>query len=192
MRLSRSATSLRGNLAGKFFARWVLLLNSFNLSYPTLPLPPLVFAILMAECGSSSCGSNSSRERQRYHDEVPTTPEHPTVVDITDALAILDLQGTPKSSGHQVTRSSLRKDHHHPKPLQARKILFPAQATSEVQPNWTVAEQEGLVLFLMLHSSGREWITRKQNQFWDQAGTFIQQLLNTSHSRTGKKTCLTF
>ena len=139
----------------------------------------------MDEGVASSCASSSSRERQRYQGDAPTTPEHSNVVDITDTFHRLDLQGTPKSSRHHITKpSSLRKENH-PQPLQARKILFSAKVTSEAMPNWTVPELEGLVLFSMLHSSGREWVTRKQKQFWDQADTFIQQLLKTCHCRTG-------
>ena len=139
----------------------------------------------MDEEVTSSCASSSSREQQIYEEDAPTTPEHSNVVDITDTFHELNLQGTPKSSRHHITKpGSLRKEHH-PEPLQARKILFSAKVTSESLPNWTVAELEGLVLFIMLHSSGREWVTRKQKQFWDQAGTFIQQLLKTSYCRTG-------
>jgi len=100
LRLSRSATSLGDNLTGKFVAKWIPLPKSFRLSYLTPPLPLLVFALSMDEGVASSCASSSSRERQRYQGDAPTTPEHSNVVDITDTFHRLDLQGTPKSSRH--------------------------------------------------------------------------------------------
>ena len=136
----------------------------------------------MDEGVASSCASGSSRERQR---DPPTTPERSFGVDITDAFDRLDLECTPKSSRHDITKPSSLRQEHHPQPLQARKILFPTKITSDPLPNWTVAELEGLILFLMLHSSGNEWVNHKHKQFWDQAGTFIQQLLKTSYCRTG-------
>ena len=42
----------------------------------------------------------------------PTTPEHSNVVDITDTFHRLDLQGTPKSSRHHITKPSCIFDYH--------------------------------------------------------------------------------
>ena len=53
--------------------------------------------------------------------------------------------------------------------------------------NWTEDELRHLTSFLMLHTDGKSWVSHKDYKFWDSAGEFIQQLLLTSHCRSGKK-----
>ena len=52
------------NLADKFVAGWLLPSKVLDLSYPTLPLPPLVFAIQSDEGRQLADKSTASR---RYH-----------------------------------------------------------------------------------------------------------------------------
>ena len=51
---------------------------------------------------------------------------------------------------------------------------------------WSEAELKQLTLFLLLHTDGKTWISHKNYKFWDSAGEFIQQILHTSHCRSGK------
>ena len=51
------------------------------------------------------------------------------------------------------------------------RVLFPRQ--EQVNMKWLDKEFYALILFLMFHTDGKNWVTHKNKKFWEDAGTFV-------------------
>jgi len=103
------------------------------------------------------------------------TPTKPLFVEeVTDDLQYLNID-TPCGKKQANSR------------LQGRvkgKVLF-SSISGIANTKWTDEELQSLTSFLMLYTDGQSWVAHKDDNFWNQAGVFIQQQLKTSHCRTG-------
>ena len=51
---------------------------------------------------------------------------------------------------------------------------------------WSVSEEHALVCFILLHSDGKSWVSRRSDEsFWNRAADYICTRLNSPHLRTG-------
>ena len=147
---------------------------------------------LMAEYEQG--GHRRKRHRGLIQDDhdAPEPPSTTAIDQLTVSVRDVHLEDTPKSRRQQ--GRGLRTGLH-------RKRLFPKSEVTQASPlvlqktpqqyerlpNWTDAELSGLTEFLMLHTDGKTWVAHKDNQFWDQAGAFLQQLHKTSYRRSGNR-----
>ena len=76
LRLSWSASSLENNLKGEYVAEWILLPESFRLSYLTPPLPLLVFAVQRDEDRELVGKTILPRKHQRDQNSIAIILEH--------------------------------------------------------------------------------------------------------------------
>ena len=65
-------------------------------------------------------------------------------------------------------------------------IIVEGPARQSQFNKWTDEEFQALISFLMLYTDGNSWPSHKDENFWDKAGAFIQQQLQTNHCRTGR------
>lgn len=69
------------------------------------------------------------------------------------------------------------------KSKKVKRNLFPKEIKSH--DPWSVEETKSLVLFIMLYSDGKAWMTHKDFNFWNEAGGFIQRRVHTPYKRSG-------
>ena len=115
-----------------------------------------------------------------------------TIYDAMNAFSELHLLDTPKSSNYVSTRLAIN-----PRGSQSRlnaetkrSTLFHTEKPEKLK--WTDDEVYALVLFTMLYTDGKQWVTHKDTKFWNDAGIFVQQHSGSSHCRTGNAYCLAF
>ena len=63
------------------------------------------------------------------------------------------------------------------------KVLFYKKQDNVI---WSDNELYSLILFMMLFTDGKIWVSHKNSKFWEDAGKFVQQQSCTAHCRTGK------
>ena len=51
---------------------------------------------------------------------------------------------------------------------------------------WSTGESRALVSFLLLCSEGSSWTSRKEECFWEKAGQYVQNLVQSEYCRTGQ------
>lgn len=64
-----------------------------------------------------------------------------------------------------------------------RRTLFPAEKHDKLK--WTDGEMYALVLFMILHTDGKQWCAHKTTKFWDNAGIFVQLRSGSAICRSG-------
>lgn len=108
---------------------------------------------------------SSQPAQKRFRPEGPRTPPSgESTIDVQVAEAFSRLEVTPKSLMRKRFRSQKRLD-------------FSSAPTSRMQPkmqNWSNAEIQSLLMYMMLHTGGSYWVAHKDLQFWGSAGKFIQ------------------
>ena len=80
--LLRPGLAALDNLADKFVAGWLLPSKVLDLSYPTPPLPLLVFAIQRAEGRQLAGRSTASRRRYRGQDSIIIILEYHSIINV--------------------------------------------------------------------------------------------------------------
>ena len=104
------------------------------------------------------------------------------VSELTAAEAKCFLLDTPKSRGRILGSIN------HPS---RRKLcdVYSGNSTKKKQPRsippWTELVKL-LTEFIMLYTDGEKWVSHKNMKFWDQAGKYMQQFLNTFYVRSGR------
>ena len=105
-----------------------------------------------------------------------------TVSDAVNAFNELQLLESPKSTSCYLSANSnvvqSRLNHE-----SKRRTLFP---TDKFKLKWTDSEMYALVLFMMLHTDGKQWCAHKDTKFWNDAGVFVQLYSGSSICRSGK------
>ena len=123
----------------------------------------------------------------------PTTTSdlHVDVEALTACIGSVQVKDTPKSRrphGRGSRRIYRGKALFHAEDEETMQVVRTEKSGNIVRnTNWTEDELRHLTSFLMLHTDGKSWVSHKDYKFWDSAGEFIQQLLHTSHCRSGKK-----
>ena len=68
-----------------------------------------------------------------------------------------------------------------------KRTLFPIRRSAFPLPPWSYSELLALVTFLLLHTDGRTWPSRRcDDDFWENAAKFVQTLSKVHHCRTGE------
>ena len=80
--LLRPGLAALDNLADKFVAGWLLPSKVLDLSYPTPPLPPLVFAIQSDEGRQLAGKITASRRRYRSQDSILIIREYQSIITV--------------------------------------------------------------------------------------------------------------
>ena len=80
--LLRPGSAALDNLADKFVAGWLLPSKVLHLSYPTPPLPLLVFAIQSDEGRQLADKSTASRIRYRGQDSILIILEYQSIINV--------------------------------------------------------------------------------------------------------------
>ena len=80
--LLRPSLAALDNLADKFVAGWLLPSKVLDLSYPTPPLPLLVFAIQSDECSQLAGRSTASRRCYRGQDSILIILEYQSIITV--------------------------------------------------------------------------------------------------------------
>ena len=129
----------------------------------------LLVLFVMAASGSSR--DDSDTDAKMICEATPTTP------------SFHSLESTPKSRRRQP--KSLLTNSCVPQRLFTPSVAVTSHKKSTNLPKWTDAELQYLTLFLLLHTDGKSWTLRKDANFWDKAGEFIQQLVRSPYYRSG-------
>ena len=114
------------------------------------------------------------------------TPEpHSSSVMVSDAVNAfneLQLLESPKLTSWYLSAncSSVQSRLNHET---KRRILFP---TDKFKLKWTDSEIYILVLFMMLHTDGKQWYALIITKFWDNAVVFVQLYSGSSICRSCK------
>ena len=111
---------------------------------------------------------------------------------VARALSCLNVEAEILGSTPKGIHSKRRRD------LGAKRTLFTENASAAGPPRqqpdrptqrfppWT-AEEQALVTFILLYTDGKKWVSRasKGDQFWKNAGAYIQSQVHSEFVRTG-------
>ena len=138
--------------------------------------------------GSASGGSNNEMTRKKpkaspveltvAFEGLAVTPP-PSEPRVGPESRIRGLQQHPGRASPSYSPRSHRKGQ-----LTAKK-LFQQQAKKVQSPEWTDEEHKQLLEFMLLYTDGKTWVMHKEMRFWEAAGKFIQQRLQTVNRRSG-------
>ena len=75
--------------------------------------------------------------------------------------------------------------------LQPRRLSLSSSGHQPTKDkNWNDAELKALVEFILFHTTGENWPTHKQMNFWSSASDFISSRSGITTRRIGMCTCI--